>query len=87
MLRKRADELKAYADFLESLLEKCRREHGGVSEESMSYLQFRPPDAGTAILDNEVPLAHNDNTEVNQVEGENITREIYVCTRNLKVRR
>ncbi|PBK66316.1 hypothetical protein ARMSODRAFT_1006080 [Armillaria solidipes] len=84
-LRKRADALKAYADLLESLLEKCRREHGGVSEESMSYLQFRPPDAGTAILDNEVPPPHDDGTDVNQVEGEDITLEICVPTRNLKL--
>lgn len=52
----------------------------------MSYLQFRPPDAGTAILDNEVPPSHDDGTDVNQVEGEDITREICVPTRNLKVR-
>ncbi|KAK0469221.1 uncharacterized protein EV420DRAFT_15384 [Desarmillaria tabescens] len=84
-LRKRADALKAYADLLESLLEKCRREHGGVSEESMSYLQFRPPDAGSAILDNEVPPPHDDGADANQVDGEDITREICVPTRNLKL--
>lgn len=84
-LRKRADALKAYADLLESLLEKCRREHGGVSEESMSYLQFRPPDAGNAILENEIPPLHDDGSDANQVEGEDITLEICVPTRNLKL--
>ncbi|KAE9402722.1 hypothetical protein BT96DRAFT_918021 [Gymnopus androsaceus JB14] len=45
-MRKRADALERYATILESMLEKCQREHGGTFHDGQSYLQFRPNDCG-----------------------------------------
>lgn len=45
-MRKRADALERYATILESMLEKCQREHGGTFHDGQSYLQFRPSDCG-----------------------------------------
>ncbi|TFK25471.1 hypothetical protein FA15DRAFT_358461 [Coprinopsis marcescibilis] len=42
-LKKRNDALKEYSTYLETLLEKCRREHGGLASD-VSYLRHRPRD-------------------------------------------
>lgn len=42
-MKKRAEALEAYAALLESKLEQCRREHGGLKDDiGPSYLQSRP---------------------------------------------
>ncbi|KAJ3753538.1 hypothetical protein EV360DRAFT_53319 [Lentinula raphanica] len=41
-MRRRADALERYANILESMLDKCQREHGGTFKDGQSYLQFRP---------------------------------------------
>ncbi|KAF5392813.1 hypothetical protein D9757_000908 [Collybiopsis confluens] len=47
-LRQRAEALERYANILETMLDKCRKEHGGIemgfSKDSQDYLQFRPQD-------------------------------------------
>ncbi|TFK73147.1 hypothetical protein BDN72DRAFT_247720 [Pluteus cervinus] len=64
-IRKRADALREYANLLESMLEKCRREHGGVWEDNQSYLQFRPIDADGVILPDEMDVDDEDSSNDN----------------------
>jgi hypothetical protein len=80
-MRKRANALEEYVNVLESVLEKCRREHGGVSDNGQSYLQFRPKDAAGAILPDEVEV-DNDNDELSD---DSFTQELCAPTQSLKV--
>ncbi|KAF9026866.1 hypothetical protein BDZ89DRAFT_832235 [Hymenopellis radicata] len=82
-MRKHADALKCYVDLLESLLEKCRLEHGGVSDEHTSYLQFKPPDA-TGLLESDA-IPHNEEKEPSITDEDDITLELCVPARNLKL--
>ena len=96
-MRKRADALKEYANFLESELDKCRREHGGFGASDhegngqSSYRNFRPKDAEGMILPDEFQDDAGDGGVV--MEGEDglsdedeaFTQELCVPTRNLKV--
>ncbi|KAJ4490322.1 hypothetical protein J3R30DRAFT_3420874 [Lentinula aciculospora] len=77
-MRRRADALERYSNILESMLEKCQREHGGTYKDGESYLQFRPKDYG------------DENMEYEEIEGEFstdtdgiITAEICVSAQNL----
>lgn len=75
-LRKRVEALQTYADYLESMLDKCKREHGGVSDESDSYRQFRPQ-LETYTSDEYLSPEAGDGIDVGQ--------ELSVSTENLKV--
>ena len=48
-LKKRNDALKEYANYLESLLERCQKEHGGLHDKT--YLQRRPVEINMVIDD------------------------------------
>lgn len=82
-MRKRADALEEYVNLLESVLEKCRREHGGVLDNGQSYLQFRPIDAEGVILPDEVEM--DVEYEDNNGDESSFSQELCVPTRNLKV--
>lgn len=80
-MRKHADALKSYVDLLESLLEKCRLEHGGPSDAQSSYLQFRPPDQASLPDCDILP-----EPVVDPIPAEDdIVQELCVPARNLKV--
>ncbi|RDB17161.1 Nitrogen assimilation transcription factor nirA [Hypsizygus marmoreus] len=79
-MRKRADALEEYVNLLESVLEKCRREHGGVSDNGQSYLQFRPVDAEGMILPDEIEVDNED-----EGEDQMLAQELCIPTRNLKL--
>lgn len=81
-MRKRADALEEYVNLLESMLEKCRREHGGSQDNGESYLQFRPRDAEGIILADEVDVEENDDS---RDEDRLFSQELCLPTRNLKV--
>ncbi|GLB39659.1 putative fungal specific transcription factor [Lyophyllum shimeji] len=83
-MRKRADALEEYVNLLESVLEKCRREHGGATDNGQSYLQFRPRDAEGMILPDECDVDGNDNDDPNN-EDQAFTQELCLPTRNLKL--
>lgn len=82
-MRKRANALEEYVNLLESVLEKCRREHGGVSDNGQSYLQFRPKDAEGSILPDETDMDY----EYEDINGDdvNLTQELCIPTQSLKV--
>lgn len=81
-MRKRANALEEYVNVLESLLEKCRREHGGVSDNGQSYLKLRPVDPdGPAILD-EVEMDY-ENGEVS--DDDSLTQQLCAPAQSLKV--
>lgn len=83
-MRKRADALEEYVNLLESVLEKCRREHGGVSTDNgQSYLQFRPRDAEGMILPDDPDM---DYEEDNNGDDNGFSQELCLPTRQLKVR-
>ena len=85
-MRKHAAALKSYVDLLESLLEKCRQEQGGLPGETPSYLQHRPSDT-TGLLDTDSVLDLHDNSKVEPLTDEDdIALELSVPVRNLKVR-
>ncbi|KAF5384224.1 hypothetical protein D9615_003446 [Tricholomella constricta] len=85
-MRKRADALEEYVNLLESVLEKCRREHGGVSDNGQSYLQFRPRDADGMILPDEFDVDGNDNDDRSiGNEDQVFSQELCLPTRNLKL--
>ncbi|KAG6861013.1 hypothetical protein C0995_004866 [Termitomyces sp. Mi166 len=81
-MRKRADALEEYVNLLESMLEKCRREHGGGKDNGESYLQFRPRDAEGIILPDEVDVEDNDDPND---EDRVFSQELCLPTRNLKL--
>ncbi|KAG6918313.1 hypothetical protein DXG01_015405 [Tephrocybe rancida] len=81
-MRKRADALEEYVNLLESVLEKCRREHGGVHDNGQSYLQFRPRDAEGMILPDDVDGDDNDDTHD---DDRVFSQELCLPTRNLKL--
>jgi hypothetical protein len=82
-MRKRADALEEYVNLLESVLEKCRREHGGVSTDNgQSYLQFRPRDAEGMILPDDPDMDYEVDSNGDEV---GFTQELCLPTRNLKV--
>ncbi|KAF8064999.1 hypothetical protein FPV67DRAFT_1671298 [Lyophyllum atratum] len=83
-MRKRADALEEYVNLLESVLEKCRREHGGVSDNGQSYLQFRPRDADGMIMPDEFDIDGYDNDDPGN-EDQAFTQELCLPTRNLKL--
>ncbi|KAG6819360.1 hypothetical protein H0H93_012543 [Arthromyces matolae] len=84
-MRKRADALEEYVNLLESMLEKCRREHGGGADNGQSYLQFRPRDAEGMILPDEVDLDDN-NEDINATEEDRVfSQELCRPTTNLKL--
>ncbi|KAJ2928460.1 hypothetical protein H1R20_g8634, partial [Candolleomyces eurysporus] len=60
-LKKRNDALSEYTAFLESLVERCRREHGGTADSA--YLHRRPDDI-------EIPLDDVDPTDYGGQEDE-----------------
>ncbi|KAF8646644.1 hypothetical protein AX16_007143 [Volvariella volvacea WC 439] len=68
-LRKRAEALREYANLLESMLDKCRRDHGGVWEDGESYLQFRPLDFDGAILPDAIPQEEDESTDGNPAQA------------------
>ncbi|KAJ7130300.1 hypothetical protein C8R44DRAFT_775288 [Mycena epipterygia] len=70
-LRKRADSLQAYADFLEGMLEKC------VCQDVSSHLQFRPQEE----LENQSGKEGDDSDDNSDEE---ITQELTVPTQCLK---
>ncbi|KAG6831081.1 hypothetical protein H0H87_006197 [Tephrocybe sp. NHM501043] len=82
-MRKRADALEEYVNLLESVLEKCRREHGGVHDNGQSYLQFRPRDAEGMILPDEIEV--DDNDDHNNDDDKVFTQELCLPTRSLKL--
>ncbi|KAG6887908.1 hypothetical protein C0992_010284 [Termitomyces sp. T32_za158] len=81
-MRKRADALEEYVNLLESMLEKCRREHGGGKDNGESYLQFRPRDAEGIILPDEVDVEENDDP---RDDDRLFSQELCLPTRNLKL--
>ena len=83
-MRKRADALEEYVNLLESVLEKCRREHGGVSSDNgQSYLQFRPRDADGIILPDDPDMDFE--VEDNNGDDNGFSQELCLPTRQLKV--
>jgi hypothetical protein len=85
-LRKRADALEAYVNLLESKLEKCWREHGGLNEDRNAYLQFRP-DAMVIPDDVNPSVGYGDEDEdMASDTGDEIIRELCLPTKNLVVR-
>lgn len=79
-LRKRVEALQEYADVLESMLDKCKREHGGSSDDPRAYLQLRPQESAHDELqspefEEENPSSDND-----------IGQELSVATQSLTVR-
>ncbi|KAF9078472.1 hypothetical protein BDP27DRAFT_1207043 [Rhodocollybia butyracea] len=81
-MRKRTNALERYADILESMLEKCQKEHGGTSADSQSYLQFRPKDYEDEhgkIVD----FGNADDELGHGSDGEDITAEICISAQNL----
>jgi hypothetical protein len=83
-LRKRADALEEYANLLESMLEKCWREHGGLNDNGHSYLQFRPQDADAMVLPDDFDVTYDD--DMASDSGDDIVQEICLPTQNLVVR-
>ncbi|KAG6811774.1 hypothetical protein H0H92_005904 [Tricholoma furcatifolium] len=81
-MRKRADALEEYVNLLESVLEKCRREHGGVQDNGQSYLQFRPRDAEGMIMPDEVDGDDNDEPKE---EDHSFSQELCLPTMNLQL--
>ncbi|KAG5351844.1 hypothetical protein C0989_004734 [Termitomyces sp. Mn162] len=81
-MRKRADALEEYVHLLESMLEKCRREHGGGKDNGESYLQFRPRDAEGIIPLDELHVEDNDNPNNEDCV---FSQELCLPTMNLKL--
>lgn len=79
-MRRRADSLQEYANLLESMIEKCRVEHGGFTDFE-AYRQFRPADADGIILPDEMV---SDDEAARPVEGGKTIRHspgrLSVCT-------
>jgi hypothetical protein len=83
-MRKRADALEEYVNLLESILEKCRREHGGLSTDNgQSYLQFRPRDAEGMVLPDDPDMDYE--VEDNNGDESALSQELCLPTRQLKV--
>ena len=83
-MRKRADALEEYVNLLESILEKCRREHGGVSTDNgQSYLQFRPRDAEGIVLPDDPDMDYE--VEDHNGDDSGLSQELCLPTRQLKV--
>ncbi|KAJ4496122.1 hypothetical protein C8J55DRAFT_545420 [Lentinula edodes] len=76
-MRRRTDALERYANILESMLEKCQREHGGTYQDNQSYLQFRPKDYGDEKMEYEEIEGESN------LDGDDITAEICVSAQNL----
>ncbi|TFK31543.1 hypothetical protein BDQ12DRAFT_739935 [Crucibulum laeve] len=69
-MRKRAD-----------ALQKCRREHGGISDNGQSYLQFRPLDADGMALPDEMEVEEDETSD----GTDDPTQELCLPTQNLKL--
>lgn len=74
-LRKRVEALQSYADSLESMLEQCRREHGGGA--NFEYKQLRP--TSSTLPDYFEPEEHREDAEPD------IVQELAMSTENLKL--
>ncbi|KAF8241145.1 hypothetical protein L208DRAFT_1420221 [Tricholoma matsutake] len=84
-MRKRADALEEYVNLLESVLEKCRREHGGVSTDNgQSYLQFRPRNAEGIILPDDPDMDY-DYLDDHNGDDSGFSQELCLPTRQLKL--
>lgn len=81
-MRKRANALEEYVNVLESLLEKCRREHGGVSDNGQSYLKLRPIDPDGPVIPDEVEIEYDNG----DLSDDSFTQELCAPTQSLKVR-
>ena len=68
-MKKRNDALKEYANYLESLLERCQKEHGGLHDKT--YLQRRPVDINMVVVD-EVTGTIVDPEVEEAAEGDNV---------------
>ncbi|KAJ4001976.1 hypothetical protein F5050DRAFT_1559716, partial [Lentinula boryana] len=80
-MRQRADALERYANILESMLQKCQREHGGTFRDGQSYLQFRPKDYGDEKME------YEEIEEESSSDGDDMTAEICVSAQSLTVSR
>ncbi|KAJ3799488.1 hypothetical protein GGU11DRAFT_679358, partial [Lentinula aff. detonsa] len=81
-MRRRADALERYANILESMLQKCQREHGGTFRDGQSYLQFRPKDYGDEKMEYEEIEGESGSSD-----GDDMTAEICVSAQSLTVSR
>ncbi|KAJ3790104.1 fungal-specific transcription factor domain-containing protein [Lentinula aff. detonsa] len=77
-MRRRADALERYANILESMLQKCQREHGGTFRDGQSYLQFRPKDYGDEKMEYEEIEGESGSSD-----GDDMTAEICVSAQSL----
>ncbi|KAF9460391.1 hypothetical protein BDZ94DRAFT_1266118 [Collybia nuda] len=80
-MRKRANALEEYVNVLESLLEKCRREHGGVSDNGQSYLKLRPVDPEAPVVPDEVDIDYDNG----DLSDDSFTQELCAPTQSLKL--
>lgn len=81
-MRRRADALREYANLLESMLEKCRRDHGGAWDDGQSYLQFRPKDADGINIPEDMDVVEEDEDLIS--DGGSV-QALCLPTQNLKV--
>lgn len=70
-LKKRNEALKEYATYLESLLERCQREHGGLHDKA--YMERRPRDINMSFDEsnsggNEVVLDGGDEGDATEIQ-------------------
>lgn len=81
-MRQRADALREYANLLESMLEKCRRDHGGAWDDGQSYLQFRPQDADGIHVPEDMNVVEE---EEDPISDRGSVQDLCLPTQNLKV--
>ncbi|THV02241.1 hypothetical protein K435DRAFT_749764 [Dendrothele bispora CBS 962.96] len=79
-----ANALRRYANMLESMLEKCQKEHGTVSLEGKSYLQCRPKAPFDEDEDQET-MQDSDESESTISETGSDIGELCLPTQNLKL--
>ncbi|KIK68195.1 hypothetical protein GYMLUDRAFT_237288 [Collybiopsis luxurians FD-317 M1] len=83
-MRKRAEALERYANILESMLERCRKEHGGTfSKDGHEYLQFRPKEYGYYGSGDVEGFEEGEEVGIGTDGEDDATAEICVSTENL----
>ena len=88
-MQKNIEALRQYANHLELLLEKCRREHGGNMD--TSYLCLRPKDNSDAMwfvedVADYIPEQIEETGVDSDPENDPTVKELCIPTRNLNVR-
>ena len=88
-MQKNIEALRQYANHLESLLGKCRREHGGNMD--TSYLRLRPTDNSDTMwvvedMADYIPEQIEETAVDSDPENDPTVKELCIPTRNLNVR-